>query len=172
MAFHRHRQSHRQKSPKVDSQLMLLLQALLWECSRSIGWPNCTITSKKLVKTRWLTGCAPPPGQLARGGTQPKGMVITSWFLVRRLIKVIILWSSKVAGQKLFYGLGLGQKLFYGLPRTRNELKTEGMWIGRRRHNTRPWLRTSPKQSPGDACYDTNRREDARITWLPPGSSF
>ena len=54
----------------------------------------------------------------------------------------------------------------------RNELKTEGMWIGRRRHSTSPWQRTSPKQSPGDACYDTDRREDARITWLPPGSSL
>jgi hypothetical protein len=35
----------------------------------------------------------------------------------------------------------------------RNELKTEGMWIGSLRNCDKPWARTSGDQSPGDSCY-------------------
>ena len=54
----------------------------------------------------------------------------------------------------------------------RNETKTEGMWLGRRRDQTTPWVRTHRLESPGDSCFADDPCADARITWLKPGSSL
>jgi len=54
----------------------------------------------------------------------------------------------------------------------RNDVKTEGMWIGSLRHRTTPWARTNPLQSPGNSCYASSPVPGARITWLPPGSAL
>ena len=54
----------------------------------------------------------------------------------------------------------------------RNDLKTEGMWIGKRRDSDQPWKPTHHSQTPGGACYATEPDSDSRIVWLPPGSSL
>ena len=52
----------------------------------------------------------------------------------------------------------------------RNQVKTEGMWIGSEWQRDTPWCRTANNQSPGDSCYADSPTSTSRITWLPPGS--
>ena len=58
----------------------------------------------------------------------------------------------------------------------RNDVKTEGMWIGKHRLRKTPWTTKSCSSgracSPGDSSYADKPCPDSRITWLPPGSSL